>query len=119
MVSWGFGCMIAAALVLFAGARLGARWVRHSTPVRVNPAIAALFVLACAVPRAHAANVPAGVLQARIDAAPPGSTLVVPAAVYRGAIVVRGPLTVVGEPGATIDGGGHGSVVTISGSNRT
>jgi nitrous oxidase accessory protein len=55
------------------------------------------------------------VLQARIDAAPRGGTLVVPAAVYHGPIVVAGPLTLVGEPGATIDGGGRGSVVTISG----
>jgi nitrous oxidase accessory protein len=39
----------------------------------------------------------------------------VQAGVYRGPIAVKGPLTVVGEAGATIDGGGHGSVVTISG----
>ena len=117
MVSWGFGCMVAAALVLILGARLGRRRLRHASPVRIDPAVAALFVLAMAVPGAQAADVPANELQARIDAAPRGSTLVVPAAVYRGPIVVRGPLTVVGEPGATIDGGGHGSVVTISGSH--
>src|SRR5690606_30298566 len=34
---------------------------------------------------------------------------------YRGGIVIRGPLTVIGEPGATIDGEGRGSVVTITG----
>lgn len=115
MVSWGFGCIVAAALVLWVGARLGDRWARPAAPVRLAPAVAALFVLAFAVPVARAADVPANVLQARIDAAPPGSTLMVPAAVYRGPIVVRGPLTVIGEPGATIDGGGRGSVLTISG----
>jgi nitrous oxidase accessory protein len=117
MVSWGFGCMVAAALVLFLGARFGGRKVRLAPPVPIDPAIAALFVVAIAVPSAQASGIPAGVLQARIDAAPSGSTLIVPAAVYRGPLVVRGPLTVVGEPGATIDGGGRGSVVTISGSN--
>ncbi|MDP2390887.1 MAG: right-handed parallel beta-helix repeat-containing protein, partial [Acidobacteriota bacterium] len=117
MVSWGFGCIVAAALVLVVGARLGDRWARPAAPVRLAPAIAALFVLVFAVPVARAADVPAHVLQARIDAAPPGSTLIVPAAVYRGPIVVRGPLSLIGEPGATIDGGGRGSVVTISGSD--
>ena len=117
MVSWGFGCIVAAALVLVVGTRLGDRWARRAAPVRLAPAIAALFVLVFAVPVARASDVPANVLQARIDAAPPGSTLTVPAAVYRGPIVVRGPLSLIGEPGATIDGGGRGSVVTISGSD--
>jgi nitrous oxidase accessory protein len=118
MVSWGFGCIVAAAIVLVVGARLGDRWAPRTAPhVRIHPALAALFVLAFAVPAAQASDVPATVLQARIDAAPPGSTLIVPAAVYRGPIVVRGPLAVIGEPGATIDGGGRGSVVTISGTN--
>ena len=116
MVSWGFGCLVAAAFVLFLGARLGGRGALHA-PVRIDPAIAALFVFAFAVPGAQASDVPASVLQARIDATPRGNTLIVPAAVYRGAIVVRGPVTVIGEPGATIDGGGRGSVVTISGTN--
>jgi nitrous oxidase accessory protein len=35
--------------------------------------------------------------------------------VHAGPIVIRGPLRVVGEPGATIDCGGRGSVVTIVG----
>lgn len=117
MVSWGFGCIVAAGLVLVVGARFGDRWARPAAPVRLAPAIAALFVLVFAVPVARAADVPAHVLQARIDAAPPGSTLIVAAAVYRGPIVVRGPLSLIGEPGATIDGGGRGSVVTISGSD--
>ena len=117
MVSWGFGCMVAAALVLFIGARFSDRSVRRAAPVRIDPAIAALLVLAFAVPGAQASDVPANLLQARIDAAPRGSTVIVPAAVYRGPIVVRGPLALIGEPGATIDGGGRGSVVTIGGTN--
>lgn len=115
MVSWGFLCLAAVPVVLWWGARLGARSAPRKAAARINPAIAALLVLACAVPTAEASGVPAGSLQARIDAAAPGSTLVVPAAVYRGPIAVRGPLTLVGEPGAVIDGGGRGSVITISG----
>ena len=116
MVSWGLTCIIAAAFVLLIGARLSNRWSKIGAPptVRINPAIAALFTLAFAVPAAQASDVPSEVLQARIDAAPRGSTLRVPAGVYHGPIVVRGPLAVIGD-GATIDGGGHGSVVTISG----
>ena len=116
MVSWGFGCIIAAALVLVLGARLaGRRSQLAAPPVRIDPAVAALTVLTFVTLAAQASGGPAHVLQARIDAAPRGSTLVVPAGVYHGSIVVRGPLTVVGEHGATIDGGGRGSVVTISG----
>jgi nitrous oxidase accessory protein len=111
MVSWGFGCLVAAALVLILGARVAARAQRSAATVRIEPAIAALFVLACAVGEARGSDA----LQARIDATPRGGTLVVPAGTYRGPIVVRGPLTLVGEPGATIDGGGRGSVVTIAG----
>jgi nitrous oxidase accessory protein len=118
MVSWGFGCIAAAALVLLLGARLSGRWSREASPaVRIDPAVAALVILTFAVPAATASERPAGALQARIDAAPQGSTLMVPAAVYRGPIAVRGPLTLIAEPGATIDGGGRGSVVTISGSH--
>jgi nitrous oxidase accessory protein len=116
MVSWGVGCIVAALLVLLLGARFATRWsydVRG--PMRIEPAIAALLMLSCAVATARASDVP-GSLQARIDAAPSGSTLIVPAGTYRGPISVRGPLTLIGERGATIDGDGRGSVVTISGS---
>src|SRR5688572_23427908 len=84
MPSWGVGCIVAAALVLFWGGRLRNRWTQGRAPAaRIHPAIAALFVLAFLVPAARASDLPAGVLQARIDAAPAGSTLLVPAAIYR------------------------------------
>ncbi len=116
MVSWGVACIIAAAVVLVLGSRFGGRLAQLAPPVRTNPAIAALAALMLAATAADASDVASSVLQARIDAAPRGSTLTVPAAVYRGPIVVRGPLSLIAEPGVTIDGGGHGSVVTISGS---
>lgn len=117
-LSWGFACIVAAAIVLWLGARLSGRRPRHGIPAaRINPAIAALLGVALTISAVHAANAPLTDLQARIDAAPRGSTLVVRAGLYRGPIRIQGPLTVVGEAGATIDGGGRGAVVTISGSH--
>jgi nitrous oxidase accessory protein len=115
IVSWGFVCLVAAAVVLLIGARFARRWSREAPAARINPAVAALMLCALAVPAAGAAATTS--LQAAIDAAAPGSTLHVRAGSYRGPIVVRGPLTLIAEPGTTIDGGGHGSVVTISGNN--
>lgn len=120
MVSWGVGCIVAAAVVLWLGARISERRARAAQePVRVSSSIAAMFALALAVPVAQASDPPPADLQARIDAAPIGSTVTIAAGTYRGPIVVRGPLTLVGEPGAIIDGGGRGSVVTISGGGVT
>ena len=45
MVSWGVGCIIAAAVVLVLGARLGGRLARLAPSVRTNPAVAALAAL--------------------------------------------------------------------------
>jgi nitrous oxidase accessory protein len=61
-----------------------------------------------------AAAQPDRLLQVRLDAAPRGSTVTVSSGVY-GPLIIRGPLTVIGAEGAIIDGGGHGSVVTIQG----
>jgi nitrous oxidase accessory protein len=58
-------------------------------------------------------------LQQRIDAAPPGGIVVVDGGTHRGAVVIHGPLTVVGRNGAAIDGGGVGSVVTLTGDGVT
>jgi nitrous oxidase accessory protein len=56
---------------------------------------------------------PASDLQAMIEAATPGATVRVPAARYVGAVVVDRPLSLEAEPGAVLDGGGRGSVVTV------
>lgn len=58
-------------------------------------------------------------LAARITSAPPGATIVVPPGVYRGPLVIDKPLTLLGRPGAIIDGGGHGTVVLIKASDVT
>ena len=117
MVSWGFAGLAVAAMLLILADRIGARFERRerkTTRARDRAAIAAAVTLLLVSSAAHAGDEP-GTLQRRIDAAPGGSTIVVAAGRYLGPIVVRGPLTVIGAPGAAIDGGGRGSVVTISG----
>jgi nitrous oxidase accessory protein len=117
MVSWGFACLIAAAVLLVFIERAGAWFDRrqrgHASP-RSSGAIAAGVAVLLASSAAVSAQSD-DVLQRRLDAAPRGSTVVVPAGRYRGPITVRGPLAVIGQPGASIDGGGTGSVVTIGG----
>ena len=51
-------------------------------------------------------------LQARLDGAPPGSTIVVRGR-HEGGVVIRKPLHLIGEPGAMIDAAGRGTVVRI------
>jgi nitrous oxidase accessory protein len=116
MISWGVVCLLGAALLLWAGGRFGGRYdsARRVPDARRAAAIAAMLLLAI-VPPAALASAPTGLLQARIDATPPGGTVVVPSGIHAGAIRIRGPLSVIAERGAIIDGGGTGSVVTISG----
>lgn len=117
MVSTGFFCIVAAAIILMLGSRLERRFdARQAVPGSNRAAAAAAaLMLTLAIPAWPASAHPANLLQAMIDAAPRGSTITIPAGTYRGGIVIRGPLTVIGEPGATIDGEGRGSVVTITG----
>jgi nitrous oxidase accessory protein len=115
MVSFGFWCLIVAALLLWTPGFLSRRLERPRRTSVPSRAAAAAMAIAVSVLYGAAPNAAPTSLQARLDAAAPGSTVVVPAGVYRGAIAVRGPLTVVGEPGAIVDGEGAGSVVTIAG----
>lgn len=52
-------------------------------------------------------------IQAAVDAAPPNTTVVVPAGTYDEQVTIDKPLTLSG-PGATLDGGGSGTVVTVT-----
>jgi len=114
-VSLGFACLAGAALVLWIVGRFGARLeADERAAVRRVAAIAATIAAVIAGSAAQAST-NASLLQARLDAAPRGETVVVEPGVYTGPIVIHGPLTVVAEPGAVLDGGGKGSVVTIAG----
>ena len=114
MVSWGFWCFVAAALLLFLGGRSRRTVTAKGTRPVVAARIAAMLLIGI-VASTGPAFAQRDSLQSRLDAAPRGSTVYVPAGVYDGPLVVRGPLTVVAEAAAVIDGGGRGSVVTIEG----
>ncbi len=59
----------------------------------------------------------ANVLQDAIDRAPVGSTIKLPAGVYKGKITINKPLSIIGqEEGVIIDGEGEGTVITAKGS---
>jgi nitrous oxidase accessory protein len=115
MVSWGLGCLAIAAVLLWTPGLLARR--RATGPSRAavgNVAAATMLVLLVAGTSQPSAQPMA--LQALVDAAQPGDTLEVPAGDYAGPVTIRGPLTVITTAAATIDGGGHGSVVVIEGS---
>jgi nitrous oxidase accessory protein len=71
-------------------------------------------VSGCAAVAAEIA-VPAGPtpLQAAVDAAAAGDVLRLAPGAHRGPVTLAKPLTLQGEPGAMLKGGGHGSVVTL------
>jgi nitrous oxidase accessory protein len=114
MVSAGFFCLVAAAVLLISSGYLARRFAPKTRTAAVRGATAAAAVALVLAAGGRAQAVP-GPLQPRIDAALPGSTVIVEPGVYAGPIVIRGPLTVIAPRGATIDGGGVGSVVTIEG----
>lgn len=143
MVSWGFFALLAAALVLWLTGRAQERRAEPAAGVagRRAPALAAaVLVVLAVVPSAgrpvlaavsggelpvrvapgeapvaaKTGSVPIEDLQARVDAAPAGATLVVEEAVFHGRLVVDRPLRLVGRDRPVLDGGGEGSVVTIS-----
>jgi len=56
---------------------------------------------------------PAAELQVLLDTAAPGTTIQLPAGEYVGNFVVRQRIELIGAPGAVLDGGGHGRVLTV------
>jgi len=63
---------------------------------------------------ATAHPLPASALQARIDAAPVGATVAVEGGTYLGPIHIDKPVHLVGKGWPVLDGGGQGTVVTIT-----
>jgi nitrous oxidase accessory protein len=82
--------------------------------------LSAALALALVPGAAHArtTRVPAvrGAAQAAISAAAPGDTLILEAGVHPGPLLVDRALTVRGERGAIVDGGGSGSTLTVTAS---
>lgn len=73
-----------------------------------------ILMLLLALPASRAG---AGVwLQQLVAAAPPGATVIVPAGVHAAHLKLDKPVTLVGVPGAVLDGGGQGDVVRIGAS---
>ncbi len=68
---------------------------------------------------AAAADVPPGALPAALAAAVPGETLDLLPGRHAGPVVIDKPLTLAGRPGAVVEGGGRGSVVTVKAADVT
>jgi nitrous oxidase accessory protein len=77
-----------------------------------------LAVLALALPLATPAHAREPLEQAVADAAP-GAIVRVPAGVHAVHLKLDKPVTLLGEPGAILDGGGSGDVVRIAATNVT
>jgi parallel beta-helix repeat protein len=89
---------------------------RHPATVLATTVVAAgLFAVGPAQPAAADTDVVVTTtIQAAVDAAAPGDTIVVPAGVYREAVrVTKSDLTIVGEDGAVLDGTGLAAPVGI------
>ena len=104
-------------LLLLAHGSTPRRGTHARRPVRrPTTAVAAMVAaLSCCPPRQGRPQQRVS-LQARLDAAPRGSTLQIESGVHQGPVVIRGPLSVIGSAGRDHRRrSGLGSVVTIEG----
>lgn len=115
----GFWLLMMASLLIGFGNRL-ARSIVHGrnpfNPKQIAIPVGLLLVAVFAQPTV-AQNLQE--LQARIDKAPAGSTLIVQPGFYRGPIHISKPLTIIGQNRPEIRGNGSGNVVTIDANNVT
>lgn len=90
------------------------------TPLRCVLPVAVLLSLGSGAPGVRAQDVlrvgegeAFGTVAEAVDAAAAGDTVRVAAGIHVGRVVVDRPLVLLGEPGAVLDGGGRGTVVTV------
>lgn len=83
----------------------------------LRAALVLLLALTAPVGAAERRLAEGGDLAMAIAGAAPGDVLRLGPGIHAGPVVIDKPLTLLGEPGAIIDGGGHGSVITVSGSD--
>jgi nitrous oxidase accessory protein len=79
-------------------------------------ALPLVLLFQAAPPAARTVTIPAAgavSVQAALDAAVPGDTVRLASGVHPGPIVIRKRVTLIGLPGAVIDGGRRGTVVTV------
>ena len=76
-----------------------------------------LFLLFTALLPAHLPTQRLNDLQAMVDAAEPGSVIVIQPGIYKGPVRIWKPLTIVGVSGAVVDGGGIENVVLVESDN--
>ena len=87
-----------------------------SAAVMITLRYLAILMLALVLPApAHARES----LEQLVATAAPGATLSVPAGVHVVHLKLDKPVTLTGEPGAILDGGGYGDIVRISVANRS
>lgn len=86
------------------------------------PVLIALGLLVAGAPLARGAETVApgpGALAAAVAAAAPGAELRLAPGRHAGGVTLARPLTLTCAPGAVIDGGGHGSVLTVTAADVT
>jgi nitrous oxidase accessory protein len=74
---------------------------------------------AALAPRLARVPARAGAAQAALDAAAPGDTVVLARGVHPGPLVMRVRVVLRGEPGAVLDGGGHGTILLVGAPGAT
>ncbi|MDZ4093907.1 MAG: nitrous oxide reductase family maturation protein NosD [Paracoccaceae bacterium] len=87
----------------------------------LRPLILMLILLLAPMAQAAQGLVPAGgaALQTAIAGAAPGDVLTLAPGLHLGPVTLDRPITLQGQPGAVIDGGGAGSVITVTGEDIT
>lgn len=87
---------------------------RGRSRIRCSAMAAALACVVVSAAPDFSGEAPASLdLRAELRTVPDGATVRVPPGVHQGPLILDRPVTLIGEPGAVIDGGGRGDVIRI------